>query len=140
MDDGIALSTAENLFSRLKEKNIEVIMGETDFEYCLCQIKEEDFIIILDAVDQHLPPGTAVVIPFQQINSYTRHCYSQHQPNLIKLLNIYKKGIQGFIVGIQIEKIEFSFCLSESLQRKLNEICEEVYHLILSTMEGIHYA
>ena len=48
-DDGIALLIAERLRTFFGENGIEVILGETDFEYCMDKVEEGGLILILDA-------------------------------------------------------------------------------------------
>ncbi len=38
-DDGISIKIAKNIEGFLKENHIDLIIGETDFEYCLSRIK-----------------------------------------------------------------------------------------------------
>ena len=48
IDDGIAIAVLENVRNKLESMGIEIIIGETDFQFCFHQLKEHDFVIILD--------------------------------------------------------------------------------------------
>lgn len=48
-DDGIAIYVTEMLRKELESRGIEVIIGETDSQYCISKIEEGDFLLILDA-------------------------------------------------------------------------------------------
>ena len=46
-DDGIGVRVLESLREKLNQlgKDIELIIGETDYKYCIEQVKDDDFII-----------------------------------------------------------------------------------------------
>ena len=51
-DDGIGVRLARNIKRRVDKDNIneiEVFIGETDYLYCLENINDDEFIIILDS-------------------------------------------------------------------------------------------
>jgi hydrogenase maturation protease len=47
-DDGIALKVAEQLSDSLEKLGVEVIIGETDIDYCISRIDENDKLIVID--------------------------------------------------------------------------------------------
>ncbi|MFA7138930.1 MAG: hypothetical protein WC151_10470, partial [Bacteroidales bacterium] len=63
--------------------------------------------------------------------------YSQHQHSLINMLSTYKKSVRGYIVGIEAEKIHFSLYLSEILQEKFLNTCEQISEFIYQNIRGI---
>lgn len=69
-DDGIAIEIAKNIQGFLKKNNIEVIIGETDFEYCLSNIKKDDFLFILDAGYYGKKIGDITTL---SLDNYTSH-------------------------------------------------------------------
>ena len=56
-DDGIGTRIAEALKNRLQEQDIDVLVGETDYQYCFDEIRADDFLVILDAVMPGKDPG-----------------------------------------------------------------------------------
>jgi len=48
-DDGIAIAVTESLGNELRNLGLEVIIGETDFQYIFHLLKEDEFVIVLDA-------------------------------------------------------------------------------------------
>lgn len=130
-DDAIGIMVAEGLSMKLKKEDIELIFGETDNEYALSKIKDGDLLFIIDSTYSNYLPGT---VTFTSINdlSLVNNLTSQHQPSLIHLIKLYRKNINGFVIGIEVEKIEFSTELSETLKLKLHHIYEEVYELIMT--------
>ncbi|TAH59992.1 MAG: hydrogenase maturation protease, partial [Gottschalkiaceae bacterium] len=111
-DDSIGIKVLEKLSPQLASENIEVIFGETDIDYVLGKIKDGDFLFIIDATYYYICPGTVTFTPLGDVERQHNQIYSQHQQNLINLLKTYGKSIEGFIIGIEVEKI--SLCLELS--------------------------
>lgn len=129
-DDGIGIEVAEKLSPRLKEEQIELIFGETDIDYALGKIEDGDLLFIIDSTYFGLSPGTVTFTPIGEVTRQHHQMYSQHQPSLIHLLKTYGKEVEGFIIGIEVEKIDFSLELSGTLKTRFLFICEEVYRFI----------
>jgi len=130
-DDAIGIKVAEEISTRLKKEEIVLIFGETDSEYALSNIKDGDLLFIVDSTYFQLAPGT---VTFTSINDLLlkNNLTSQHQQSLIHLIKLYGININGFVIGIEVEKIDFSTVLSETLKLKFYNICDEVYEFIMS--------
>jgi len=139
-DDSIAIKVVEELSLKLETENIEVIFGETDIDYALSKIDEGDFLFIVDATYFGLKPGSLTFIPIDEASVECLQIYSQHQPSLINLLNIYRTSVEGFIIGIEVEEISFSLELSSKLKSRFSHICDKVYNFIYHTTRGINHA
>lgn len=129
-DDGIGIRILENIESSLKEHSIEVIIGETDFEYCISEIEDGDYIFIIDAAMLEKKLGTVTIIP---IDEY-RVCISkssQHSYSFLDLLSTYHKAVQGYIIGVEVERIFFDLSISKNLQELLQQISSRVLKIIL---------
>jgi hydrogenase maturation protease len=131
-DDGIGIRIIEYLKKDLEAIGIEVIIGETDVEYCLSQINNEEFLIIVDSSLYGTKPGTVTV---NDINTAIDSCYnfSQHQMSLIKLLHSMEgdRKVRGVVIGIEVFDIKFSIELSRVLETKFEVIAREVYKAIV---------
>jgi len=136
-DDSIGIKILEELSSEFKKEKIEIIFGETDVNYALSKIDDGDMVFIFDSTYFDITPGTVTFTPIEKLQKEQHQIYSQHQPSLINLLNIYKKTVKGYIVGIEVEEIHFSLDLSEILNIKFLSICEEVRSFIYQTIRGI---
>ncbi|WBW99054.1 hydrogenase maturation protease [Oceanirhabdus sp. W0125-5] len=126
MDDGIGIVVAEEIQDWLSERDIEVIIGETDADYCMSFIKKDDFILIIDATYLNIRPGCVTTCPIRELNNDYKSVYSQHEMSLLKGLTMYGKKVNGYFIGIEIEKIQFGCQLSENLSGELQSICEKV--------------
>ena len=130
-DDAIGIKVLEELSLKLMNKDIELLFGETDNEYAISEIEDGDLLFIIDSTYFNLNPGT---VTFTSINelSIANSLNSQHQQSLIHLVKLYGKDIKGFIIGIEVEKVEFSTEISEILKLNLQQICEEIYNFIMN--------
>ena len=135
-DDSVGIKVLEIISSQLEFNKMEVIYGETDIDYSLSQIENGDFIFILDSTYSNIEPGKVTFTPISKIKKVVKQqVYSQHQPNLLNEIMIYKKLIRGFVIGIEINEIDFSLELSDILNNKLSYICEEVCSFILNELK-----
>jgi hydrogenase maturation protease len=128
-DDGIGIETARQIEEGLMEKGIEVIYGETDFQYCFSSITEVDFIIVLDAFCSGKSPGEVTVKTLNEFRCRKKD-YSQHSFSFLDLLKLYYPKIRGVIIGIEVREVDFGFGLSSELLEKLKNISEEVLNRI----------
>lgn len=131
-DEGIAIRVAENLKSILRKNNIEVIMGETDVDYCIDNIKKDDFLFIIDATYYGIIPGSLTLIPLEKSIPYLSDSYSQHELSLINVLKKNGNVPPGYIIGIEVDEIKFDCNLSSSLTKKFDKICSKVQHIIVN--------
>lgn len=132
-DDGAAIHVVEKLSKSFEENGIVVIIGETDFQYCLGKIEEGDYTIIIDATWFGIEPGTVTVNNLKDIYrlNANQSLLSQHGYSLIKALESSYKTIDGIIVGIEGENFDFTLSLSSHLKASFDNICSEVYETIL---------
>jgi hydrogenase maturation protease len=131
-DEGIAIKVAENLKQSFKTNNIEVIIGETDVDYCIDNIKEDDFLFIVDATYYGIVPGSLTLIPLNKSIPYLTDSYSQHELSLINELKKNGNIPLGYIIGIEVDEIKFDPNLSVSLTKKFDKICSKVQHIIIN--------
>lgn len=136
-DDGIGIKVLEEISQELEKEKIDVIFGETDIDYGLSKIDDGDMLFVIDSTYFNIAPGTVTYTPIEEAIKRQGQIYSQHQPSLIYLLKIYKKSVKGYIVGIEVEKINFSIDLSETLKKEFLNICEEIRKFIYQIIRGI---
>ena len=137
MDDGIAIAILENLKNNLESLGIEVIIAETDFQFCFHQLKEEDFVIILDAAYSGAVAGSVHLYKLQEAITVYGETNSQHDMSIFDLMRLYSKPLKGYLIGIEIAEAEFGCELSEALKAKFNGICVEVERIICEIIKGV---
>lgn len=133
-DDGIAIYLAESMKTYFEKIGFDVIIGETDISYCLSKIETNDFIIILDAFYHGLKTGSVSMITLKEAASKIRQYYSQHEPNIIKCLDIYNIDVTGLVIGIEVNEIEFKWELSDVMKDLFPQICEQVKDTIIKIL------
>ena len=125
-DDGIGIEVAKELEEELTQKGIEVIYGETDFEYCIAKIRANDFLFVLDGAVLGGNPGTVTVRSLNSFQSNNKREYMQHSYSFLDLLKIYYPYVGGKVIAIQIKEITYDFGLSDFLKENLKDISKEV--------------
>jgi hydrogenase maturation protease len=124
-DDAIGIELARLIEKNLIERNIEVVYVETDVQYGISKVKEEDYIFILDAGHYGKSIGEITTLSLNNFTS-NKKISSGHSYNFLDLLKIYYSNIQGEIFAIEVKEVDFGIGLSNLLQEKLKNISEEI--------------
>lgn len=125
-DDGIAVSVMENLRKQLTEMGLELIFAETDVGGCYHGLAEGERVIVADAAFFGEAPGSVRVYPLEEMANKVIAMNAQHEMGFFHYMRLYKKGIHGYFIGIEIAEVGFGNALSEKLKQKFEEICVEV--------------
>lgn len=137
MDDGIAIAVMESIRNKLESMGIEVIIGETDFQLCFHLLKEDDFVIILDAVYSGAEAGNIHIYKLQDAITAYGETNFQHDISIFDLMRLYSKPLRGYLIGIEIAEAEFGYELSEALKGKLDGICFEIERIIYEIVKEV---
>lgn len=130
-DDGIGVRVIEELRNeKTIEADMKFIIGETDIYYCIDNVAQGDFLIIIDSTIFGKEPGTVTVIPFEECDKYIGGVTTEHGDSLIKVLRRECSTVEGVCIGIEADTIAFSTELSKTLKSKLEDILEEVKKVI----------
>jgi hydrogenase maturation protease len=139
-DDGAAIEAAERLFNELVVEGVQVIIGETDVEYCLSCINEGDFIIILDAAISGRPWGTVWQLPLNHALMDCGERQFQHDADLLSILKTKEMPLSGLLICIEAADISQRWGLSEAITSQLPKICNEIKKIILKYRGDLQYA
>lgn len=139
-DDGIGSKVAQAMESNLSTHGITTLVGETDFQICFDEIKQDDFLIIIDAMAQDKEPGSVDVMFISDALKSRGKLRTQHEYSLLDLIEIYYPQIQGYFIGIQVAEIGYGFELSKPLQKSFEQICTFVLTTVLNIKEEIERA
>lgn len=131
MDDKIALLVSENLLTVLGDNNIEVIIGETDVDYCLSKLNCKDEFYIIDSTRYGNSAGTITTKTLSDIKKVYKYEKQTHSLNLLDLINIYDIDVKGYFIGIEVHSIKISYELSVELQVNFPSICSEILKIIV---------
>lgn len=129
MDDGIGIYVVEELQRQNYNSNLTYVIGETDINYCLGQINDTEFLVIIDAVRAGKEPGEITVIPLDKITGQQYPGYSCHNFHLIDLLG-HNKALKGVLIGIEAFEINYSTGLSKVLAASFPAIIDRVKSLL----------
>lgn len=131
MDDGAALFVLENIKINLEAKDIEVILGETDVDYCFSKLNCQDEFYIIDSTCCGNSPGTVIFKTLDDVKKLKTNDCLVHSLGLIHLINIYELNIKGYFIGIEIGNININFGLSSILVEQFDAICNKVLNFIV---------
>lgn len=129
-DEGIAIKIAEKLSDELNLLGIDVIIGETDVDFCFENMKINDYILLLDATCYGIEPGTITLVPLNKNSLYINHSLTQHDLSLIRLLD-NSEHLTGYLIGIEVNNIDFDLQLSKQLQDRFPLLCEKIKSLVI---------
>ncbi|WP_315072106.1 hydrogenase maturation protease [uncultured Clostridium sp.] len=124
-DDAIGIEVAKVIEERLLERGIEVIYVETDVQYGISNVQEDDYILVLDSACYGKEPGEITCFPLSAYVSKKKG-YSQHNYSFLDLLKLYYPSTKGDVYAIEVKEVEFGFGLSSALQEKLEAISKEI--------------
>jgi hydrogenase maturation protease len=133
MDDGIGIQVVETLMKRNTNSSLRYVVGETDINYCLQQIIDASYIIIVDAAYLGNKPGTVSVAPMQQVLGDLRESISAHGYNFLNGIKLIGKKIEGILIGIEPYELDYSISLSPVLQKQFSEIVDVIENIIDNT-------
>ena len=137
-DDGVGVRVVEKIKEEIKNisQDIDVIIGETDYLYCLNQIENDDTIVIIDSTYLDITPGYISYFDLKDCNRFIKYFNYQHESNLVKSILIEKPNIKGYLIGIEISKVDFSLELSKAIKDNFNNICLDVLKYIKEIYKG----
>ncbi|MEG0132553.1 MAG: hydrogenase maturation protease [Clostridium sp.] len=140
-DDGIGVKVIEVIGREVENygENVKVILGETDYLYCLDQIEDEDIVIIVDSTFLGRKAGEVSSYTFQQSDDFISDCRDMHSDSLLKILRKEYRHIQGYLIGIEVEKVDYSLELSKTLDDKFLNITMDVIEEIKTIVKLTKY-
>ncbi|AWI04992.1 hydrogenase maturation protease [Clostridium drakei] len=131
LDDGVAIFLLENIKSVLEDNDIEVIIGETDVDFCLSKLNNVDEFYIADSYFSDKVPGDLTFKKIKDIKKIRKQC-AAHSLGLMDLIDIYGIEVKGYFIGIEIGRIDMNIGLSNDLQVEFKDICSKVLNFILN--------
>ncbi|UFH66018.1 hydrogenase maturation protease [Clostridium cadaveris] len=129
-DDGIGVKVVDVLEKKMKNIGIEFIKAETDVDYALDNIKDGDFLFIIDSTSDAMAKyGEIIEISLEEaVNN--KKSLSIHNVSLISEISSLNIKVNGIILAIKAASIEFNIELSMELKNKFSTICNTIYGLI----------
>jgi hydrogenase maturation protease len=123
-DDGIGIKVAEFLIDEFNSLGFKLLVGETDIDYSIKSVENNDFMILLTPSYYDVSPGTITINLIDQVD--INNCYlSQYSLDFLKSLNSNDFKVSGYIISIEASEFYFNPDLSPDLKVKFSEICNE---------------
>lgn len=124
-DDGVSIEVLKRIKKELEGNQIEVFVLETDINFLFSILKEDDLAIFVDAMISSGNVGEVKIFRPDLSEENECFCHAYFPWNAIS-----KICKEIFIIGIEIEDIDFRIGLSENLQDKIEYIANDVLHTI----------
>lgn len=131
-DDGIGVKIMESIRDQIQSysKEVKVLIVGIDYIYCLNEINKEDTVILVDSTYFGIEPGRVSVLNLKECDKFISPCRDMHSENLLRVLREEYREIPGYLVGIEVEKVNYSLELSKTLKNNFYEITKEVFREI----------
>ncbi len=131
-DDGIGVKVMEFIGVQLESysKEVKVLIVGIDYIYCLNEINKEDTVILVDSTYFGIEPGKVSVLNLKECDKFISPCRDMHSENLLRVLREEYREIPGYLVGIEVEKVNYSLELSNTLKDNFSEITKKVFREI----------
>lgn len=131
-DDGIGVKVMEFIGAQLESysEEVKVLIVGIDYIYCLNEINKEDTVILVDSTYFGIEPGRVSVLNLKECDKFISPCRDMHSENLLRVLREEYREIPGYLVGIEVEKVNYSLELSNTLKDNFSEITKKVFREI----------
>ncbi len=128
-DDGIGVKVMEFIGAQLESysEEVKVLIVGIDYIYCLNEINKEDNVILVDSTYFGIEPGRVSVLNLKECDKFISPCRDMHSENLLRVLREEYREIPGYLVGIEVEKVNYSLELSKTLKDNFSEITKKVF-------------
>ena len=144
-DEGVGVHLLPLLEEQLKDyENIEIIEGLTDGMRLLGPVEDAENLIIIDAINAGVEPGTIITLVGNEIPAYFGIKMSVHQMGFqevlmaAKLRERYPKQIVMF--GMQPASLKLGIQLTETVQENLGELRDVVIDQVNTWRTGYETA
>ena len=129
-DEGFGVRAVEALHQRWRmPDNVSLIDGGTQGMYLLEHVCSADCVLVLDAIDYQLPPGTLRVLRDAEVPVWSDRAMSLHQATFQELLSLARlRGRfprQITLIGVQPDVLDdLGGSLSPRVRARLDEAVE----------------
>lgn len=136
-DDGIGVLVSEWLIKNCSKEfeEVEIIIGGIDYLYCLDNINHGDVVIIIDSTYLGKEPSSVRLITLEELDEILEKNYIYKQDTLVSILRRENTDIKGYLIGVEIEKIDYSLELSKKLSDRFDDVCIEISQIILNIIK-----
>lgn len=127
-DDGIGCEIVERLSAMKIDRRVELLIGETDFDYCLANIRTKN-VIIVDAVMAGDKPGNVRLFKPEECLPFLSVGISMHNLHILQLMKASENS-NFWVIGIEPYEILLRSGLSKSMKLSVDTIVEVANNII----------
>jgi hydrogenase maturation protease len=126
-DDGLGITAVAQLAAEWpNDESLDFVDGGTWGMNLLPLIEGANRVMILDAIDRGLPPGTSIALEREEIPCYFAIKLSPHQLDLREVLALAElRGTlpdETIALGVQPERVELSLALSSPVAAAVDDL------------------
>lgn len=136
-DEGFGVRVAEQLYTGYDfPDNVEIVDAGTRGQALLQYVEKADRLLILDAVDFSMPPGTIIFKDNNEIPAYlTAHKMSLHQTSFSEIIGLATLQEllpdEMVLIGVQPVSLEYGTSLTPTAFRLLDQAVELALNQLL---------
>ncbi|MDD3704471.1 MAG: hydrogenase maturation protease [Clostridiaceae bacterium] len=137
MDDAIGTLVVEDL-QKHNNPNVKYLSGETDVDYCIGEISDYEYVVVIDAFISGKQPGEITIVPFSRLNAEKEDClYSMHGMHCLNMIKHAGKVPNGTLIGIEPYDINFGSSLSNTLKSCYPCILRDVQNHLVNILKEL---
>ena len=126
-DDGAGIYIAEHL---KEDKGKSVFVCGPDVFKIMNSIQDNKRIILIDAIDASLKPGTIICLTEQGLFKFNNLSRSSHQISMLEAIKVMKltlpefKDVELFFVGVQIDSVAINEPMTKEVKISVERLVE----------------
>ena len=130
MDDGLGIYIVEELSKSFPLPGVEYVSGESDIDFCIGQIEDATYVIVIDAAVSGTDPGQVSLYPIADLHQQQSLDISPHNIHLFQVLYQQKDRLKGYLIGIEPFEVNFHIGLSKGMIQKWDNLLSEVKRIM----------
>lgn len=132
-DDGIGNNVVEALAAEHLDSRISYVVGETDADWAITQVKTKH-IILIDAVKIGKAPGTVQQMQLDNMVTPAQNGISMHNCHLLEFL---RPDFSGLVIGVEPYEISLKIGLSNPMNCVFDNIVARSNKIIQNYIEQL---
>jgi hydrogenase maturation protease len=129
-DDGAGIVCLEKIQESSNFSNVDFLLCFTDLLKLMNKYENQERVIIIDAINANLPPGTVICLKEKGLFEFEGLSRSAHQISVIESIKLLKFILPDFgkadlfFIGIQIKDTKLNEPLSSEIMQAIDTIIE----------------
>lgn len=134
-DDRAGIEVARELLIRKAREIIPIICETTPGNFIpLIEREHPDRLVLVDAADMGLPPGSIRLIPAEKLEEIS---FTSHDLSLDLMLRSVAGNTPIILIGIQPERVELSLELTSSVRDAVERVVQVILEKDFTTLPSL---